>query len=120
MGITAQEIFENSKKRMDVRERITVEEWGCDIFIRKLRGVEIDALKKKQKAGATDVQMMAHYIVAGAENEDGERLFTVDSVPALTECGIDTLNFIATEIMILCKLIDRESADDGEGEPEKN
>ena len=70
------------------RKRVEVPEWGGDVYVRTMSGVERDAFENdataRRAAERYDTDgLMALLVVQTVCDEDGKSLFTKDDIPAL-------------------------------------
>lgn len=88
----------------DLRTKtVRVEHWDCDLIIRELDledGVRLFSMVKDVGDGeyVMDADQIASVVAWGVIDEDGERVFSDDDIPALRKKSREPLMFLYTEI----------------------
>lgn len=79
-------------------ERLSVPEWGCDVFLKPLSGHARAKLVKLAHGGAS---LYGPALVASVCDESGKLAFTDDDVPALEERNGLVLERLAAHVVKL-------------------
>ncbi len=69
------------------REKLTIKEWGGDIYIRQLTAKEQDMLEREslKKGGSANIEnMRARFAVMCVVDKNGKNLFSEEDIPKLT------------------------------------
>ena len=87
----------------DLRTKtVKVKEWDCDLTIRELdleNGVKLFSMVSERDGEfVVDAEQIASVVAWGVIDENGDRLFSDDEIPALMKKARDPLMFLYTEI----------------------
>lgn len=77
--------------------KLPVPEWGCDIFLKPLNGHERSRIVRA--ASSNDSTLYGLAVVLSACDEQGNKLFTEQDIPALNEKSGAVLDRVATVIV---------------------
>ena len=82
---------------------VRVEAWGCDLTVRELDlecGVKLFSMVSEVGDGefVMDADQIASVVAWGVIDEDGERVFSDEDIPALKKKSRDPLMLLYTEI----------------------
>lgn len=112
--LTAQQILDYNDR---VTERVEVPEWGGDVIVRSLTGVERDSyeasmsIQKGDKFVPNPVGARARLVVRATIDEDGARLFTDADATKLGEKNAAVLDRLWDKIAELSGMTDKAVAD---------
>ena len=91
-------------------KKIMVEEWGAEVCIRTLTGLDrlvISQLLDKAGTDNEDPNSLEKLMIIGLGDEDNNRIFTFDDIEALSMLSMDTLTGLFKAIADHNKFTDR-------------
>ena len=89
-----------------VRE-VDVEKWGDTVRLREWSGADrMNAVKLSADLEESEHNALA--VVLSAVDDDGELMFTADDIPALLAKNSEVITMLATEVMDLNGLVEKE------------
>mgnify|MGYP002713187830 CR=1 FL=1 len=80
-------------------EKVTVPEWGCDVFIKVFSGKDREHMLKQQSDTESDSEKQALLLITSICDQDGKKVFTANDVAALSEKSSHILDMLTSKVL---------------------